>query len=406
MTDITVRPATADDYPAMVRTFVDVVGQVATDEDLQSVAGEFESERGWVAEADGRIVGSAAAHAWQLVVPGGAGVSFAGLTLVAVLPSHHRRGVGTELMRHYAEDCRARGMVLGGLFSSDAGIYARFGFGVATRMASIRIDRERAHLAAPTTGRIEWLRLTYAQDTVREVFERHRATSPGEIVRTNEFWRSLFARWSGAAAPRPAFVAMHYGADGVVDGYAVHRIDPAWVDHTANNTAYIMELVGADTVRLELWKFLLQLEGVHSVVDRNARVDEPLPDVLADGRQCKVSGIYDQLWLRIFDVEKAMTARTYGHDGSVTFRVIDPRGADPARTYALEVVDGVGRCVRSDAAADVTLTPRALASTFLGDRSVRALAAASLVEVHDARAVARLDAMVAVEPKPQCLSLF
>ena len=99
-----------------------------------------------------RIVGGAGAFTYQLSVPGGS-VPAGGVTVVGVLPTHRRRGVLRSLMKAQLEDCRARGESAAYLWASEATIYGRFGYGLASRIGEMTLARDRAAFAVPFTPR-------------------------------------------------------------------------------------------------------------------------------------------------------------------------------------------------------------------------------------------------------------
>ncbi|MGW2542753.1 GNAT family N-acetyltransferase, partial [Kitasatospora sp. NPDC001574] len=98
---------------------------------------------------DGRPVGTAATHAFELTLPGSHLVPVAGVTAVGVLPSHRRQGVLGAMMRHQLAGLRAGGEFLSVLLASEAPIYGRFGYGPATYTQRLTVPRHRAALALP-----------------------------------------------------------------------------------------------------------------------------------------------------------------------------------------------------------------------------------------------------------------
>ena len=76
--------------------------------------------------------------------PAARSVPAGGVTVVGVLPTHRRRGVLTAMMQAQLEDCRARGDVVAYLWASEATIYGRFGYGLASRIGAIDAGA-RAH---------------------------------------------------------------------------------------------------------------------------------------------------------------------------------------------------------------------------------------------------------------------
>ena len=385
------------EHLAFVRTFLDLMNQHVPDERIIEGREHDEPDRSWAADDSGTIVGTITGHSFDFTLPGGSTAPLAGLTLVSVVPTHRRRGILNELMQRFDGDCRERGEAFSGLFASEAAIYGRYGFGAATRFASVSIERDRAAGVADVEvpGTIRWGRLADRADEVASLFESTRASRPGEIVRPRHMFDGMVRR--SAKAEKPVFVAIHDGPDGA-DGYVIYRIESKWIDHTAQNEVQVIELVGDGLVRIALWRFLLELDLVRTVVDGNARIDEPVHDVLRDPRQLRVKGVYDQLQLRILDVGAALAARSYNVDGRLRIGVLDA-------TYELTVDQGKATVSRVTADADVSIAPRALAMAYLGDRSFRSLSQSGLAQA-DRESAVLADAMFSVSPAPQCLTLF
>jgi len=151
--------------------------------------------------ADGRPVGTAAAHSFELTLPGGTLVPAAGVTAVGVLPSHRRQGVLREMMRHQLAEFRTRGEFLSVLLASEAPIYGRFGYGPATYTAKLTVPRHGAALAVPRAraladtpatgegfGSVEVLRRADCAEILEEVYDRYRRTQPGALSRPHRWW--------------------------------------------------------------------------------------------------------------------------------------------------------------------------------------------------------------------------
>ena len=107
--EITLRPATADDWEAISQ----LLGMVfhSTDEaELRDIEGSvFEPERALVAVDGDLIVGNAAAYTRELTVPG-AILPAAHVTLVGVAPTHRRRGLLTRMMHRQLAEVAAAGL--------------------------------------------------------------------------------------------------------------------------------------------------------------------------------------------------------------------------------------------------------------------------------------------------------
>ena len=122
-----------------------------TEPELQHDLAVFEFDRSLAAFDGSDMVGTAAAFTFRMTVPGGA-VAMGGVTAVGVLPSHRRRGILSGLMRRLLDDARERGEPVAALFASEASIYGRYGFGIATAELDLTIRRGEGVLLEQVGG--------------------------------------------------------------------------------------------------------------------------------------------------------------------------------------------------------------------------------------------------------------
>ena len=97
-------------------------------------------------------VGVTMCFSFQLSVPGQEVLPAAGVTFVAVLPTHRRRGVLSSMMRRQLADVRDRGEPLAVLWASESVIYSRYGYGRASWYLGFTLRRGEGTLvktAAP-----------------------------------------------------------------------------------------------------------------------------------------------------------------------------------------------------------------------------------------------------------------
>src|SRR5438552_2567081 len=146
------RPITPDEFDA----YCEVPIQAFNDSDRSPELNEherlvFEFDRSIAAFDGDAIVGTTAAYSFQLTVPGGI-TGAAGVTFVAVLPSHRRRGILSAMMRHQLADIAARGEAVAALYASETGIYGRYGYGCASWQLSLTIRRGEGALSPAVTG--------------------------------------------------------------------------------------------------------------------------------------------------------------------------------------------------------------------------------------------------------------
>jgi predicted acetyltransferase len=122
------------------------------------------------------------------------------------------------------------------------------------------------------------------------------------------------------------------------------------------------------------------------------------------------------LWLRILDVEAALSARKTAHDGELVLRVHDPLGFTDGR-YRLSSSAGTARVSRVGAdnpghddtgQDDLVMDIAELSSVYVGGVSPVTLAEAGRIRVGAGRpdAAAELARMLAVERPAHCLTHF
>ena len=360
--------------------------------------------------ADGRPAGTAAAHSFELTLPGETLVPVAGVTAVGVLPSHRRQGVLSTMMRHQLAELRARGEFLSVLLASEAPIYGRFGYGPATYTARLTVPRHKAALAvpraravadAPATGSdndsVQVLRRAECGEILEEVYDRYRRAQPGALSRPHRWW--ALRAGQPPISPAPRYVAVHRDADGVPDGYASYSIGES-------GTLTVDETIATDdAVFTALARFVLGHDLVSQVVFKHVPPGHPLRWQLADFRAGEVSGDMDWLYVRLLDIPRALTARGWFADGELVLDVADPFLDEHGR-YLLTVRDSKADCVPTDREPDLSLDVSDLGSVYLGGTAPSTLVRAGHIRAHRPGAAALADALFRAERSPHCLHWF
>jgi predicted acetyltransferase len=333
---------------------------------------------------DGALVGTVDASSGSVVLPGGGRTRHAAVTHIGVLPTHTRRGIVSALVRRQLEDARGRGDVIATLRASEATIYERFGYGIASTSVSVEVDTRRAVLRpdVPAPGPVRLETYPEAWKLLARIYSDHLSSRPGTIERSAFWWtsRQLYAR----RGPAPAYVAVH-GEPGREDGFVrYHPIDTdKWF--TSSTRTIVVDDFFASTpeVHADLVRFLLGLDLVDRIVFSALPADDPLPWLLTDHRAARVRSVGDETWLRILDVPRALAERSYLGAGSVRIAVEDPLFEENAGTF--EVTSG--GAVPTTEAAHLTVGIAALGSLLLGGVRWHQLAAAKRVRVHDPAAL-------------------
>ena len=357
----------------------------------------------WSAWDGDRCIGHAGHFLVDTTVPGGVRLPTGAVSRVGVLPSHRRQGIATRLMKTLVADADERGLALMSLRASEATIYARYGFGMASDAGEAELDPGRARPirgAAPGTFRI--LDPDDILVTVMPIYDRFAHRRPGCITRPASFWRRLFR----AALERssPTFVAVHTDVDGEDDGYVLY--ETKWVDDgiVEGGAGTVHELFAVDdAAELALWTYVCEIDLVRRWTLRGRPVDDLMRRAGHDRRAYRQRSLDDEQWLRIVDVELALAVRTY-HPvaGSVVVQVSDP---------LLPTNDGTWRispagAMRTHEPPHLVTDIAGLSTVYLGGPTWSETAAVGLVESRHPDALDVADALFSSRPLPFCGTFF
>jgi predicted acetyltransferase len=346
---------------------------------------------------EGQLVGTADAAASTLTLPGGAIVRHGAVTHVGVLPSFVRKGIATDLMHHQLRDIAARGEVVATLRASEATIYERYGYGVATSFQSVEVRTARATLRSDVGagGPVRLLDETEAWDRLPRIYNANRPSRPGTIDRPAVWWQGLRLRTESSSGPR--YIAVH-GEPGSESGFARYRPVDTETWFVSDQRTIVVEDFFAPTTEayLGLLRFLLNLDLIDRVVFWMLPLDDPLPWLLVDRRAVKTTAVHDETWLRVVDTEKAITARRYEGGGTVTVAVNDPLLPNNSGRFTI-AGDGAEP---TDRPAQLQVGVEGLAAVLLGGATWRNLAVAGLAHADDPTALAVADGLFAVREVP------
>ncbi len=346
---------------------------------------------------DDQLVGTADAVTSTLTLPGGALVGHAAVTHIGVLPSFTRRGVATDLVRHQLRDVAARGEEVATLRASEATIYERYGYGVASSSQTVEVQTARAAFrpGVGAGGPVRLLEPTDVWDVLPRIYADHRPSRPGTIDRPDVWWSG--ARLRTESGPGPWYVAVH-GVAGSETGFVRYRpIDTDKWFVSDQRTIVVEDFFASDVDSyLGLLRFLLGLDLIDRVVFWMLPLDDPLPWLLLDQRAARVTATHDETWLRIVDVEKTLAARQYVGDGTVTIAVDDPLLPDNSVTVAI-TGDGAER---TDRRAQLRIGIAGLAAVLLGGATWHSLAIAGVTHADDPAHLAAADQLFATRDAP------
>ncbi|WP_158842293.1 GNAT family N-acetyltransferase [Saccharothrix deserti] len=402
MTDHDIRVLDDSQYRAAHALFRGTLHRAPTpDDQWKYVQESYEPGRALGAFADGEMIGTVQSFPSTMAVPGGAVVPHAAVSRVGVRADWTRRGVLSALQREQLRAMRSAGDVVASLRASETVIYGRYGYGVASRYRSLRIDR---HHAAPRTrpaGRVRLVEGEAGERIARELFEELSPGRTGTISRWPAWWGLNVRR---RMADENMKIAVRSGASGD-DGYLVYKVEPGEHDpgDEKPTTLAVLDLWARDAEAwADLWLFVLGIDLVVEVTASGRPVDEPLQWLLGDRRACRMTDEYDETWLRLLDVPAALAARTYREGEPVVIGVRDVYLPENSGTYRV----AAGGVTRVEDGAELVLDVDVLAAAYLGDVSFSTLAATRRLDVVEAGALRRADALFAVDEVPWCGSYF
>lgn len=412
--DLTFRVPRADELEPFMLPVWRGFGDPGSPETVEDEGMLWEPERSVGALDGDEWVGGTGAFTMDLTLPGGSTVPAAGVTMVGVAPTHRRRGVLTELMRRQLDDVAAGPEPVAVLTASEALIYGRFGYGVATRGVRFCLEPSRGafRLDGPSaSGRLRQVTVEQARGLLPAAYERIRVRRPGAVARSQAWWEThvFLDRPSHREGGGGVMVVVHEDPAGTVDGFATYRaIQAWWPDRLPGSTLRVegMEAVD-DTVHLALWRTILDHDLYAEVEILHAPVDDPLALALADPRRLRASALSDWLWLRILDVPGALGPRRWGAAASLVVEVVDRfRPASGGRFRIDADDDGSGAVTATDAPADLALGAEELGAIALGSVAPSALARVGRVTEQRAGALRTADDLFRSDVAPHCATMF
>jgi predicted acetyltransferase len=377
-TELPIRVGTPDDWSTisnlLFAAFHSTMDQEASDLD----GAIWEPERALVATDGDTIVGHAAAFTRDLSVPGNV-LPAAHVTMVAVAPTHRRRGLLNRMMRQQLRDVTEPIAVL---WASESRIYSRFGYGLAAHRLEMDIESAEVQLPAATSpAKLRAGTPAALQPELAKVYDQVRADRPGWSSRGEATWAYVLGDTAWHRAGNTELRAVVHEGIGGIDGYALWRTRGSWTGGSnPNGEVQVREVAAANLdAYLALWRFLFGIDLTRTVHYGFAAVDEPLLHLASDPRRLN-SRYSDSLWVRVVDVGAALAARRYIAPVDVVFEVSDALLPENAGRWRLTATpDRAATCTRTEDPADLACDVRDLGAAYLGGPTLSALAAAGRV---------------------------
>lgn len=401
-----VKVATPERLGDVLRAVESVFGDEVSDGEVERYRSTIDIDRVIYVEDDGDVVAGAGAYTFRSAVPGG-NLPTGGVTLVGVKPSHRRRGLLRAMMRQQLDDIHQRGEPIATLWASEAGIYGRFGYGLASLQASIDVEQHRIRFVDDPgpSGKVSMPPLDKAQELIAPIYARVQARTPGMFERTDTWWKWRILHdpkeWRDDASQK--FVAV-WQDGGRARAYAIYRIKAGWSQAGPTGSVRIKELIAEDVDALrEMWRFAANIDLVSKVKSEFSMlsIDSPLWTILYEPRRLQAT-LSDALWLRVVDVREALEGRGYAADGELIFELRDDFCDWNSGTWRLVVKDGRAEVVKSDDRAELTFDASTLGRLYLGTFTFAQLKRAGRISGD----VSRADALFRTDAAPYCPEIF
>lgn len=395
MGNITLRRATDDDFVVMTEFDGATFGEAWPPEELELLRPMLDLDRFVLAHDGDTLVGVAGNYSLEVTVPGPSVERAAGVTWVAVAPTHRRQGILTRMMTALHADAAARGEAILMLTASEGAIYSRFGYGIASQCRVTEIDRRRTqvlpeHHPQPGAVKLADGRNDDVLGQIAALFDRVRKERLGDIDRPLAAFR--LARQSRGTGVRWAVHA---------DGFASWKVTAKWNNGHPAHEMELYDLIAATPeAHAALWHTVLSVDLVGPIRSfRAVSIDDHLPYLLSDPRAVRTVELNDMLWIHVRDARAALAARTYGTEDSLVIEVDGDRWKVDGSPEGAVVKPAKRR-------PDLVMDGAALGSIYLGGFRPSELVRGRRIEARNADLLRRADHFFSADRMPHTTSGF
>jgi predicted acetyltransferase len=394
-------PISPDEVPAFVEATYSAFHNDVRPHHEQRWKNVLEPERTLVLRDRGRIVAGTGIFTRRLTIPGGE-APLAGVTLVGVRPTHRRRGLLTTLMKRQLADIHETGgEALAALWASEPVIYGRFGYGWASTAAQMTVYKRDARLRRTSDRQVDLFPAADALEPMQRIFETVRPTVVGMLDREGPWWQDRLRDHEddrdGAQSLRAAVAG---------DAYALYAVKPRFDDDRPAGEVIVRELVAADDdSRAAVWGFLLGLDLTTKLTWEMAPADDPFPHMLGNAADVQ-AWVAPALWVRLVDVPRALSERSYAQPFEVVLEVADDVCPWNAGRWALRWDGSSATCAGTATPAGLELGAAELGAAYLGGTRLEQLARAGRVRELRSGALAAASRAFQGDHAPWCPEIF
>ncbi len=365
----------------------------------------------WVGESGGRLAAGCQILRFRQWI-GGVPFPVMGLAMVAISPTHRRRGLAGRMVREAFRHSLQRGDVASALYPFRVTFYERLGYGLAGEVLQYQLPPESIPDDPGARARVSLVLGEEDRAAVRAVHDRWIRTQTGQVERAEGAWAPL---WE---SPLHA-VALYRGETGEPEGYATLRYRPDLP--VATRFAEVEERAWLTPgAQRGIYAWLSSLGDQHAQLAYRAHPEEGFGDRVQEPRLPPGGAPGWGIWFpsatllvgpmfRLLDLPAALAMRTAPEDvsASATLEVRDDDLPENAGRWHLRVEGGRMHAERAGGGAGpvLTLPVRVLSRIFIGAVSPSQAVAAGAAAVSDAPALEVLDRAFRV-PRPWTFERF
>ena len=352
----------------------------------------FTPDRSIMAFDGKNMVGNALSYEMDMYIPGGIS-KIAAVASVSVQATHRRKGINKSIMKYQLEDIHSRQEPLAVLQASESIIYGRYGYGMASFESNLEIEKTRSAYAIDhaSEGQPYFIEESEAREIFPQIYSKAIENRVGMVRRRENWWEFRF-REPGLKGGDPKSWFVKYQKNGEADGYLRYTINDAELN--------IIELIASShEAYSSLWRLCLDMDLVDTIKAEHRPADEELKWMLADPRRL-VEHSSDRYWVRLVDVKKALSQRSYSVDGSLTLEVKDNFLPWNQEVVELRSESGESSCATSNKNPDIVLSAGDLGAVYLGGINFSTLLASGRIEEITKGSVSKANLMFSTERKP------
>ncbi|MEX2488459.1 MAG: GNAT family N-acetyltransferase [Pseudomonadales bacterium] len=331
-------------------------------------------------------------------------IPLGGISAVGTNPEYRRQGLLRQLMSQGLEDMYLQGRPVAALWASQAAIYQRYQFSLASVLRTYTIDTVDINFHEDPGITTTLSRVDPADNfqDVKAIYRQFVASRLGYLHRSQPMWQANTFDSSQA----PVHLVLARDPAGTALGYMVYTLRSGHSHPARGQVIKVRDLAWLTPgAWRDLWRFVAAHDLVGKVQWENAPRDDPAPEFLVEPRLLQTHD-REGYWFRIVDVAGALAGRGYLSEGEISLGIADDSMTPWNNgTWRLRIHGDDAEVEKSQATPDIQLSLKALASLYTGFRSAHELARWGLLE-GSPEAVSRADRLFRTPHAPHCPDNF